>query len=172
MKRLFIMDSKNYTDDMPHHVRPSARGIIFNADNKIAMVHSLKYDYYKFPGGGIRSGEDNVQALIREVSEETGLTVIPESVQEFGSVLRIQLSQYEENTVFEQENFYYTCKVDSSLDSQHLDDYELDEGFTLEFVVPEHAILVNRTHDHQDYDEKLIEREALVLEYIINKVKI
>ena len=30
------------------------------------MIHSLKYDYYKFPGGGIEDGESNEEALIRE----------------------------------------------------------------------------------------------------------
>lgn len=29
---------------------------------KIAMVHSLKYDYYKFPGGGIENGETPEEA--------------------------------------------------------------------------------------------------------------
>ena len=38
-------------------------------DGKVAMIHSLKYDYFKFPGGGIENGEDPVEAMIRETQE-------------------------------------------------------------------------------------------------------
>ena len=34
------------------------------------MIHSIKYDYYKFPGGGIENDEDPVEAMIRETREE------------------------------------------------------------------------------------------------------
>lgn len=54
------------------------------------MVYSKKYHYYKFPGGGIEIGEFMEDALIREVSEETGLCVIRNSIQEYGQVHRIQ----------------------------------------------------------------------------------
>jgi 8-oxo-dGTP pyrophosphatase MutT (NUDIX family) len=61
------------------------------------MVHSLKYDYYKFPGGGIRDGENPIDAMIRETLEEAGLKVLPETVREYGIVHRIQKSTVDEN---------------------------------------------------------------------------
>ena len=57
MRRLFDLDAKDYASCTRTFVRDSARSIIIR-DGRIAMVHSLKYDYYKFPGGGIRAGED------------------------------------------------------------------------------------------------------------------
>lgn len=56
-------------------------------DDKIAMIHSLKYDYYKFPGGGIEAGEDKINVLIREVREETGLVVLTETIKAYGMVI-------------------------------------------------------------------------------------
>ncbi len=168
MERLFIMDKKDYNEALPRFRRPSVRGIIISK-GKVAMVYSKKFDYYKFPGGGIENNEAHIQTLVREVSEETGLTIIPDTVKEFGSVLRIQLSSYAQDTIFEQENFYYLCEVESDLQSQSLDEYELDEGFSLCYVDPIDAIKVNRTHEHYGYDEALIEREARVLEWIIDK---
>lgn len=56
MRLLFEMDKKDYTGCTHTYVRNSARSIII-VGGKIAMVHSLKYDYYKFPGGGIEQGE-------------------------------------------------------------------------------------------------------------------
>ena len=66
------------------------------------MVYSQKYDYYKFPGGGIETGEGHNTALIREVLEETGLKIIPDSIKEYGYVLHIQKSTYNEYEIFEQ----------------------------------------------------------------------
>lgn len=168
MNRIITIDLKDYNDSMPRFIRPSVRGVIING-TKIAMVYSSKYDYYKFPGGGLEKDESHVQALIREIKEETGLTVIPESISEIGSVLRIQRSLINDNEIFEQENYYYKCSVESSIDNQSLDQYELDEGFCLKFVLPQTAINVNRNHNHKGYDKMLIEREALVLDYLINK---
>lgn len=166
MERLFIMDKKDYNEALPRFRRPSVRGIIISK-GKVAMVYSKKFDYYKFPGGGIENNEDHITTLKRELSEETGLSVSRTSVTEYGSVLRIQKSRFEENVIFEQENFYYLCDVLSDADQQTLDEYEADEGFVLEYVSPEYAISVNRTHSHADYDEYLIERESKVLESLV-----
>ncbi len=168
MERIITIDLKDYDETMQRFRRPSVRAVIIRS-SKVAMVYSPKYDYYKFPGGGIEKNESHIQTLMREVSEEIGLSIIPESVTELGSVLRVQRSRTNSNEIFEQENYYYTCNVSDSVATQSLDEYESDEGFRLEFVQPEKAINVNRTHDHKDYDAMLIEREALVLEYLLDK---
>ena len=88
------MDKKDYADCTHLCSRDSARSIVIR-DGKIAMIHSQKYHYYKFPGGGIEEGEDPIGAMIRETREETGLIVIPETVREYGYVHRIQKSDYD-----------------------------------------------------------------------------
>ncbi len=163
MRPLFCVDMLDYEEDWPHSARPSVRGII-RKDDKLAMVHSLKYDYYKFPGGGIEGDEAHEATLIREVKEETGLTVRPESIKEYGFVLRLQKSDCLENTIFEQENFYYTCEVSEETGEQKLDDYEAEEGFTLEFVTPEEAICTNQNCHCTEWDKAMVERETRVLE--------
>ncbi len=110
MRQLFEIDLKDYKDTDNVFRRPSARAIIFK-DGKLALVYSKKEKYYKFPGGGIHNDEDKKEALIREVREEVGLVVIPESIREYGSVLRRQKSSVKEGEIFEQENYYYACKV-------------------------------------------------------------
>lgn len=56
MRLLFEMDKKDYSDGGKIFSRPSIRGIIVR-NGKIAMIHSLKYDYYKLPGGGAEQRE-------------------------------------------------------------------------------------------------------------------
>lgn len=99
MKRLLVMDMKDYDEAWERSVRPSVRAII-EWNGKLAMVHNLKYDYYMFPGGGIEEGESYHEALAREVKEETGLIVIPETIEEYGSILRVQKSLLFEQTIF------------------------------------------------------------------------
>lgn len=131
------------------------------------MVHSLKYDYYKFPGGGIEAGESLEQALQREVAEESGLQVIPQSIREYGLVHRVQKGKKE--AMFIQDNYYFLCDVEAEVHPQHLDDYEAEERFTLEYVDPTHAIRINREEDHGPKDQIMLEREAKVLEQLMQE---
>lgn len=124
MKLLFTKDAKNYDPSWPRFYRPSVRGIIIDPDHRITLIYSKKYHFYKIPGGGIESNEDHLATLIREVNEETGLTVIPESVREFGEVLRIHKSSEFKNTIFVQPNFYYFCQTTDRIGKQHLDTEE------------------------------------------------
>ena len=80
MRELFVIDKKNYKENGTVGRRPSVRGIVIK-DGKIAMMHSLKYDYYKLPGGGIEEGEQLEDTLIREVREESGLIVKKDSIK-------------------------------------------------------------------------------------------
>ena len=92
------------------------------------------------------------------------MIVVPESIREFGSVLRRQKSDKAENTVFEQENYYYFCDVQDGLVDQKLDDYELDAEFVLRIVDMDTAIEANDIYKSDDFfDEIMIKRELRVL---------
>ena len=172
MRELFTIDKKNYIENGTVGKRPSVRGIIIK-DGKIAMMHSLKYDYYKLPGGGIEDGESLEETLVREVKEESGLVVKKDSIKEFGYVRRIEKGKIED--IFVQENFYYLCDVEEIAQAQELDDYEEEERFTLEYVTPEHAIYINETADHGEKVRAqtfhgMIERENRVLKLVRKEV--
>ena len=131
------------------------------------MVHSIKYDYYKFPGGGIEDGESPVEAMIRETREEAGLVVVPESVKEYGFVHRIQKSDIDATECFIQDNYYYLCEAMDQTTSQQLDDYEAQESYRLEYVEPLVAARKNRSVKNSPYNQMMFEREARVLEKLI-----
>ena len=170
MRRLFEVDLKDYEGCAKVFRRPSARAIIFK-DDKIALVYATNENYYKFPGGGINGDEDKKVALIREVKEEVGLAVIPASIKEYGSVLRRQKSDRDEDTVFEQENYYYFCEVEDGAGSQHLDDYEKDAGFILAYVDIDDAIKVNGEYTSNTFfNEVMIDRDKRVLELIRTEI--
>ena len=165
MRLLFEIDTKDYNINGVAFVCHSARCINIK-NGLVAMVHSIKYNYYKFPGGGIEKDESPEHAMIRETREEAGLTVIPASVKEYGYVHRIQKSDHDGEDYFVQDNYYYLCDVEDVIRSQDLDDYEADEKFTLEYVNPDKAIFVNRHVSHGPKDQIMLEREARVLELL------
>lgn len=166
MRLLFEMDQKDYDRCTHSFTRNSARSIIIQ-NRKIAMIYSVKYHYYKFPGGGIEAGEDPVAAMIRETREESGLIVLPDSVKAYGYVHRIQKSDTDETECFIQDNYYYLCETADKIVSQKLDGYESEENYTLEYVGPETAIWENRHVGQSPYNQLMFEREARVLELLI-----
>ena len=119
MRLLFDMDRQDYGECTHTFIRNSARSIVIR-NGKIAMLHSLKYDHYEFPGGGIENGETPIEAMIRETQEEAGLIVMPETIKEYGYVHRIQKSDYDPTECFVQDNYYYLCDAMESLSFQKI----------------------------------------------------
>ena len=83
MELLKKFDAQNYKDTTSVFEKYTIRGIIVR-DGKIAMQCSSDGEY-KIPGGGMEAGETYVEALAREVKEETGLFIIPEKAVELGA---------------------------------------------------------------------------------------
>ncbi len=170
MRELFEIDLLDYDSCNKEFYRPSSRAIIL-MDGKIALVYSKRDHYYKFPGGGINNNESKIEALIREVKEEAGLTVIPSSIKEFGSVKRKQRGK--DDTIFIQENFYYFCECENNIGSQNLDQYELEAGFVLRIVDIDLAIKENEAfHSNNLFDQVMIKREEKVLRLIKDYLKL
>ncbi len=64
---------------------------------------------YKIPGGGQEPGENYEQTLIREVKEETGLYVRPESICELGEIIELHRDIFEPDKSLSAILFY--CDV-------------------------------------------------------------
>ena len=168
MKRLFTIDLKDYNPKGEKVYRPSVRGIIFDDQGNIAMIYSRKYHYYKFPGGGIEGNETHLEALAREIKEETGMTLIPDSAKEFGEVLRIQAGdETAGDSIWIQYNYYYTCEVEDEIGEQNLDEGEKNADFVLKFIPIGEAIAVNSAFETNDaFKKQMVEREKRVLEVL------
>ena len=84
MRRLFVLDSKDYDDTHSVTVKNTVRAIICR-DGRYAMQQN-RDGIYKIPGGGVENNESLLDTLCRETLEETGLVVIRDSVREIGDV--------------------------------------------------------------------------------------
>ena len=96
------------------------------------------------------------------------MTLILDSVKEFGEALKIQKGEEAgENVVHVQQNFYYTCKVKDEITGQNLDEDEKPLEFVLKFVPLKEAIAANSAFKNDDvFLKQMAEREKRVLEIL------
>lgn len=149
--------------------REAVRAIILK-DKKILMVHSKNKDY-KFPGGGIKKGEGKIEALKREIEEETGY-VAKTIGKQIGIVTEKSKDKYVHNRIFKMISYYYIAEVTDEIKGQKLDAYEAKLEFKPVWIDVKEAIGNNKRIIKSDNETKAnwIERETYVLEEIYNSL--
>ena len=140
MESLLVMDAHNYDEQMEEIHRVSVRGIIFIA-GKLLMIEN-DFGEAKLPGGGVYPGEDDNQTLCREVKEETGYTVILESIVAFGEIEEKRKSLHEP-MIWHQINRLYFCDVFDEQGDCEYSDNEKKYGFHQVFYSLDEAIRKN-----------------------------
>lgn len=104
-------------NDINKNMFRSSRAIIKNKD-QVLLLYSKALDYYMLPGGRIEKGESPKECVIREVTEETGLTV---------NVLHQSLTIKEYYLDSSWESHFFVCELDDVLiKNQCLTDEEKD----------------------------------------------
>ena len=113
--------------------RPSAYAIIFHDSNVLLIKQHGKYH---LPGGGVDLGELPENAAIREVKEESGVTVnSPRLVDAASSFFTYDLLDNNESVHVQSILLYYRCTFESGELSTNLqDEYEKRAGATPEWV--------------------------------------
>lgn len=70
-------------------------------DGRVLMVRHSYRNRLSWPGGGVKSGEQPIDAAIRELDEELGLRVQRESLAFHGSVMERWEKRYDHARIFE-----------------------------------------------------------------------
>ena len=109
MKILATFDARDYEGTTGIYEKYSIRAIIVR-DGRLAMQCSREGEY-KIPGGGQEPGENYEQTLIREVKEETGLYVRPESICELGEIIELHRDIFEPDKKFICHSLFFYCDV-------------------------------------------------------------
>lgn len=167
MKKILVMDAYNYSPDMEEIYRVAVRGIIF-IDGKLLMVQS-SFGELKLPGGGIDAGENEHQALVREVKEETGYEVIPETIVPFGEIEEKRLSVHEPK-IWHQFSRLYFCDVYPEQGDCDYTENEKKYGFRQVLCTLDEALKINEAMLEKEGKQAWNQREyktlLLVKEYL------
>ena len=144
MERLLLLDAKDYDEDMDVCSRIAVRGIVFIGD-KLLLIEDNKGEV-KLPGGGQDEGESDSDTLIREIREETGYSVIPDTVRPFGYIeeKRRDFKSYHESRIFHQISRLYLCEVSDERGEIQLSEQEKRYGMQTGLYTLDEAIAKNR----------------------------
>lgn len=165
MRTIASFDLKNYKKEWRTSLRRAVRVVIMR-NGRIAMVKNGRIGYYKFPGGGKMLCETDAQTAVRETLEETGLSIIPNSLKELGMTVEVRRSSRRRGEIFKQYSYYYTASAENTVLPQMLEDYEKRDRYTLEWVTPEEAYSVDL--GFVETGRRLsLKRELAVLELIM-----
>jgi 8-oxo-dGTP pyrophosphatase MutT (NUDIX family) len=157
--------------DQSSFLRLAARGIVLKGE-KILMLYTQRYDDYTLPGGGIDDGENQVEGLIRELTEETGAQNI-RNVEAFGMYEEFRPWYKADFDIVQMKSYCYTCDIDDELGETSLEYYEVKNGMKAVWINVHDAIKHNLdTIENSDKKGMSIERETFLLSLIRDELLI
>ena len=112
--------------------RLTARAVVVNPQGELAVMYAAKFDIYTLPGGGVEESETFEQALLREITEETGCTI--DSFEPLGYV--------EENRAhadYTQRSYYYIVRTADDTLRPQLTASEAENGTRAMWCTPDEA---------------------------------
>lgn len=149
--------------------RQAARAIVLDGNN-ILLLYTERYHDYTLPGGGVDEGEDLIQGLIRELTEETGAQQITNIVP-FGRYEEFRPWYKDDFDAMHMESFCFSCQIHHELGETQLEDYEVHNGMRPVWINIHKAISHNeKTMANSAKKGLSIERETFLLKLIVNEL--
>ena len=111
-------------------VRPSASAVIFDRRGRVLLQERSDGGQWGLPGGSVEIGESVTDAAIREVREETGLTVSVRRLVGVYSEPALQVVRYPDGNVWHYVNVCFECVVRGGTLTT------CDETLSLRYVLP------------------------------------
>lgn len=137
--------------------RPSSYGIVV-CDSHILLT--IEDGRYHLPGGGIELSETPEEGLIREIKEETGITVTSPRLVDINSSYFTWENHGQPGSFSHVKGLllYFVCELGGVFDEPSLDEYEKAAGLQAEWVdiARINEIVIGTTVDWRDIVKRAI----------------
>lgn len=162
MKQL-ITNKYNLTDSDMTEVVKRVKVLLVNSNNDVLLGYS--HNNYQFPGGHVEENETLVQAVNREVLEETGIELNITNIEPFSCAIGYYKDWPAEEKNRKIEIYYYEVKTDEkpNLENTEYTENEKDGNFELRYIPLLDVENVLRTNAEEYGDKKGIAREMIDL---------
>ena len=138
--------------------------------NTILLLYTERYEDYSLPGGGLDSGEDKIEGMMRELSEETGAQNI-RNIKPFGVYEEYRPWHKPGFDVQHMISYCYTCDISKELGIPNMELYETKNGMKAKWINIHEAIKHNtETMATSDKKGMSIERETFLLKLIAESI--
>mgnify|MGYP000441889669 FL=1 len=162
MKQL-ITNKYNLTDSDMTEVVKRVKVLLVNSNNDVLLGYS--HNNYQFPGGHVEENETLVQAVNREVLEETGIELNITNIEPFACAIGYYKDWPAEGKNRKIEIYYYEVKTDEkpNLENTEYTENEKDGNFELRYIPLLDVENVLKTNAEEYGDKKGIAREMIDL---------
>ena len=162
MKQL-ITNNYNLTDSDMTEVVKRVNVLLVNSNNDVLLGYS--YNNYQFPGGHVEENETLVQAVNREVLEETGIELNITNIEPFACAIGYYKDWPAEGKNRKIEIYYYEVKTDEkpNLENTEYTENEKNGNFELRYIPLSDVENVLKTNAEEYGDENGIAREMIDL---------
>ena len=162
MKQL-ITNKYNLTDSDMTEVVKRVKVLLVNSNNDVLLGYS--YNNYQFPGGHVEENETLVQAVNREILEETGIELNITNIEPFACAIGYYKDWPAEGKNRKIEIYYYEVKTDEkpNLENTEYTENEKNGNFELRYIPLLDVENVLKTNAEEYGDENGIAREMIDL---------
>lgn len=162
MNLLATFNQENVSDEEAKQLRHrrAVRGIVYDKDGNVAMIHAKNDGYFTLPGGGVDPEETFEQGIIRECKEEIGCVV--EIIRYIGTTV-----EYRKDDGFLSESSGYLLNVVGPKGSPRFigDESDAEKNSVVEWITIDDAIKAMETIPWPPklYFQNIISRDIIFL---------
>lgn len=171
MKQI-ITNKYNLKDSDMTEIVKRVKILIINSKNEILLAYS--HNDYQFPGGHVEENETLIQAINREVLEETGIELNIINIEPFACATGYYKDWPVEGKNRKVEIYYYGVKTDEkpNLEKTNYTENEKDGDFELRYIPLSKVENVIKTNALKYGDKKGITNEMIKLLKIFKTTKL
>ena len=138
--------------------------------NNILLLYTERYEDYSLPGGGLDVGEDKINGMMRELTEETGAQNI-RNIKPFGIYEEYRPWYKPDYDIQHMISYCYTCDINSALGDSSMESYEKNNGMKAMWIDIYKAIEHNeKTMSSSEKKGMSIERETFLLKLVAERM--